>query len=321
MSIKKGGSMKKIGSYKLSGCTSGYFSKLIILMAFVVTLLLAGTPLYATEGGGSHYPGGNEDFMAGALPPPGMYPILYGLNYTADTLKDNNGNNVPIGFKLDVNALVFRFVHVTKMKLFGADVAWHAIVPLVDQNVKIDAYRLDKKSSGVGDIEFSPLILGWHFSKNTHLIATVDFMAPTGSYDKMDPSSIGRNYWTIAPIIASTYISDGGFEVSGKFQYFFNTENTDTKYTSGNELLLDYLVGQHVGNWNFGVNGFIHKQINNDEMNDVTVQNNKIQTVSVGPAVQYNYKNMFFNAKYQWDTNVLNGPEGQKLWLKFMYAF
>jgi hypothetical protein len=318
--LKKGGNMNKIGSYKLGGCTSGHFSKLIILMAFVVTLIFAGTPVLATEGGGSHYVGGNEDFMAGALPPPGMYPIFYYVNYSANKLKDKDGNDIPIGIQVDVNALAFRFVHVTKMKLLGADWAWQVIVPLVSQSVKIDAARIDEKASGLGDIEFSPLVLGWHFSKNMHLIGALDFMAPTGSYDKTKPS-IGLNYWTIAPILAPTYISDSGFEVSGKFQYFFNTENSDTKYTSGNEFLLDYLIGQHIGNWKIGLNGFIYKQITDDKIDGNTVSDSKGQSVSFGPAIQYNYKNMFFNAKYQWDTSVQNKPEGQKLWLKFMYAF
>lgn len=313
--------MNKIGSYKLDGCTSinGHFSKLIILIAFVVTLLLTGAPVYAVQPGGPHYVGGNEDFMAGALPPPGMYPISYGVYYTANKLRNNNGDAVPVDFKLDVYAYAFRFVHVTKMKLLGADVAWHAIVPLVDQKMQIGGTSY--KSTGLGDIEFAPLILGWHFSKNMHLIGTVDFMAPTGSFDKTDPSSIGLNYWTIAPILAATYISDGGFEVSGKFQYFFNTKNKDIDYTSGNEFLCDYMVGQHIGNWNVGVNGFIYKQITDDEVAGVKVNDNLAQNFSAGPAIQYNYKNMFFNAKYQWDTSVRNLQEGQKLWLKFLYAF
>jgi hypothetical protein len=315
--------------------TGGYSPRIVIIIAFVVTLLAAGLPAYATEGGGSHYPGGNEDFMAGTLPPPGMYPISYFMYYTANKLKDNNGNNVtagpnPLDFKLDVYAYVFRFVHVTKMKLLGADVAWHALLPLVDQQVKIGAAGIDEKSTGLGDIEFSPFILGWHFSKNMHLVGTVDFMAPTGRYSATDPSSIGRNYWTIAPIVAATYISDGGFEVSGKFQYFFNTKNKDyqdpgstikTDYLSGNEFICDYLVGQHIGNWNIGVNGFIYKQVTDDEKNGIAVKDNLGQTISIGPAIQYNYKNMFFNLKYQWDTEVRNRPEGQKLWLKFLYAF
>ena len=317
---------------KKNGSMSGNFVKLI-LMAFVLALVFSGTPVLAMEGAGTHYVGGNEDFMAGALPPPGFYSINYGVYYTSNRWNDDNGNDRNLDLKANIYALAFRFVHDTKKKLLGADYGWHVIVPLVDKSVKVGVLvnvlpNMDKTSSGLGDIEFSPLVLGWHFSKNMHLIGAIDFMAPTGSYDRTDPSSIGNHYWTIAPILAPTYISDGGFEVSGKFQYFFNTKNTDAgvltgakEYQSGNEFLLDYLIGQHVGNWNFGVNGFIWKQITDDEADGVKVNNNLAQVVSVGPAIQYNYKNMFFNAKYQIDTSVKNQPEGQKLWLKFMYAF
>lgn len=316
--------MNKIRSYKVS--TSGRFSKLIIFMAFVVTLLLAGSPapVFAVQGGGPHYVGGNEDFFAGALPPPGFYPILYHVNYTAGKVMDNDGNDRKLNWKLDVNANAFRFVYVSKYKLLGADLAWHAIVPVVDQTIKVPTGPTTTQtfnSTGLGDIEFSALILGWHFSKNLHLTAALDVMAPTGAYDKNDPSSIGLNYWTIAPILAATYITNGGFEVSGKFQYFYNTENTDLKYTSGNELLLDYLVGQHIGDWKFGVNGVIYKQITDDEANGVSVKDNLAQNYSVGPAIQYNYKNIFINAKYQVDTRVRNLQQGEKLWIKFMYAF
>jgi hypothetical protein len=304
---------------KKNGSMSGLVK--LILMAFVLTLVLSGSPVLATEGPGvSHYAGGNEDFMAGALPPPGFYQISYGAYYTASKLNDKDGNGIPIDIKANIYVYAFRPIYVTKMKILGADWAMHAIIPLESHSVKIGAFGVDKQSSGLGDIEFSPLVLGWHFSKNMHLIGGVDVIAPTGSYDKADESSIGRNYWTINPILAATYISDGGFEVSGKFQYLFNTENTDTKYTSGNELICDYTVGQHIGDWKFGVNGYLYKQITDDEQNGVK-QDWQGQSISVGPAIQYNYKNMFFNAKYQWDTAVKSRLEGQKLWLKFMYAF
>src|SRR5574340_786558 len=251
--------MNRIRSRKAKGFseTLRHIASVIIFIALVAALLAKGLPAYAMEGAGTHYVGGNEDFMAGALPPPGIYPIHYGVYFTSDRWNDNSGNDMKLDLKANIYAYAFRFVHVTNMKLFGADWAWQVIVPLVDKSVKIGVAGIDKRSRGVGDIEFSPLVLGWHFNKNMHLIGAVDFSAPTGSYDKNDPSSVGNNYWTIAPILAPTYISDGGFEVSAKVQYFFNTKNNDTKYTSGNEVLIDYLVGQHVGNWNFGINGFI----------------------------------------------------------------
>jgi hypothetical protein len=303
------------------GCIgpNGYLLRVILVIAHILIMHITGFSANATEGGGSHYVGGNEDFMLAALPPPGFYPIVYYTNYHANNMKNNSGNTIDgLNFSVNVNALTIRPVYVTKWKLFDADVIWHAAIPLVEQEVEMMGSK--DKVEGLGDIEFGP-VLTWHFNKNWHLTAAIDAMVPTGHYDKHDLSNIGRNYWTIDPILAVTYISDGGFEVSGKFQYFFNTKNENTEYTSGNEFVVDYLVGQHIGNWGIGLNGVIYKQTTDDEQNGKDIEENKGQKISVGPCVQYNYKNMWVTAKYQWDTEVKNRTEGQTLWLKLTYAF
>ena len=292
-----------------------------ILSAICILSLSIATVVGATESGGSAYPGGNEDFMLGALPPAGSYFLSYNMNYSSNSLMDDNGNELPLGTDVDVWATVFRYVHVTEKKLLGADVVWHAVVPFVHQSVEFDALGVDKSSSGIGDIEVGPFGLSWHFNKNFHMVSIVDVWFPTGDYDKNDASSIGRNYWTVAPIVAATYLSDIGFEVSGKFQYLFNRKNSDTEYRSGQEFICDYLVGQHIGNWKFGVNGYYYQQITDDKQNGLTVNNNKGRCLSVGPVIQYNYKNMFFNVKVQFDTLVENRLEGRKIWFKFFYAF
>jgi hypothetical protein len=293
----------------------------IILIAFATVVLGQAPFANATEGGGSAYPGGNEDFMSGALPPAGTYMLLYNIGYSADSLNDNSGDEIPIDFDLDVYGSVLRIVHTTQKQFLGADVAWHVIIPFLHYDVGIGALGVDADSTGLGDIEFSPFVLGWHLSKNFHCIATVDIFTPVGDYDKNDPSSIGRNYWTISPIFAATYLTDSGFELSGKFMYQKNTENSDTNYTSGDEFICDYLLGQHFGSWNLGLNGFYYKQLTDDEQGGTTIPDNKGQCLSVGPAVQYSYKNMSFSAKLQYDTLVKNRPEGRKLWVKFIYAF
>ena len=314
--------MKRASDGTANGATAGIRNlQLAGWLACFFAILLLCPMAQATEGGGSAYPGGNEDFMAGALPPAGHYPILYNMYYTSDELVDNDGNELPVDFDLDVFVSALRYVYVSPYKLFGADLGWHIIVPFISQDVEIGALGVDESTSGIGDIEFSTLIFGWHFSKNMHLVATVDIFAPIGEYDQNDPSSIGRNYWTVDPIVAATYISDGGFEVSAKFQYLINFENSDTDYTSGNEFICDYLIGQHVGKWNFGVNGVIYQQITDDELDGDTVEDYKAQCFSIGPAIQYNYKNMFFNLKAQFDTAAENRPEGKKFWFKLMYAF
>ena len=71
---------------------------LIFLLALCV--LLCGGPstdhALATEGGGGAYANGAEDFMSGALPPPGNYFINYLTYYTTSKFKGSNGN-VPEG--------------------------------------------------------------------------------------------------------------------------------------------------------------------------------------------------------------------------------
>ena len=66
------------------------------LVALIGAVLLAGPavlagPALATEGGGGAYPNGAEDFMAGALPPPGVYFKNYLTYYQASKLKDKIG--------------------------------------------------------------------------------------------------------------------------------------------------------------------------------------------------------------------------------------
>ncbi len=305
------------------------FFVLLLLLSVASLLVITSEKVYATEGGGNAYPLGAEDFMSGAVPPPGYYFIDYFLYYSADELNNKDGDNVGDGFDLDAVVNTFRFIYVTKQKIFGGFWGVHMFVPIWYLDVTAPGGVMSDDKTGLGDIIIDPFILSWHF-KNWHLATGVDIYMPTGSYDKEDVANISRNYWTFEPIFAFTYISDGGFEVSSKFMYDFNTNNPDTDYLSGQEFHFDYAVGYRVNNWNLGVAGYYYKQITDDKMNGETVtfpaslgfdEGFKGQTFAVGPAVKYNYKNMSFTLKYLWETAVEHRPEGSDLWFKFVYAF
>ena len=49
----------------------------------------------ATEGGGTSYPLGAENYMSGAMPPPGFYGQLFVNHYEADNLRGNDGSKLP----------------------------------------------------------------------------------------------------------------------------------------------------------------------------------------------------------------------------------
>jgi len=292
---------------------------LFFLSACLIWLLAFADRADATEMGGGAYPNGAEDFMAGALPPPGTYFINYLQYYTATKFNDKDGNEGIPGFKLDAVANVFRLVHVTRFKIFGADYAVHAFLPVVYQDVEVPG-KSDSRW-GIGDIIVDPIILGWHW-KNYHVTTGLDIYIPVGSYDQNHLANAGRNYWTFEPVVGFTYLSDGGFEISGKFMYDFNTENSDTNYRSGQEFHFDYTIGYHIKSLAVGIGGYYYRQITDDELNDATYADGfKGRVFAAGPQVQYGYKNMNFTIKWQREFEAENKPEGDKFWFKFMYAF
>jgi len=269
--------------------------------------------------GGGAYNNGVEGFGAGMFPPPGTYLLNYVTYYSADSLKDKDGNNDLPKFELDALANVVRVVHVTNSKLLGGNIGMQAILPIVHLEVAVPGRS--QSNNGLGDLVISPLILSWH-SKNLHYVAGVDIDIPIGAYDKNDLANIGRNYWTFVPIVAATYMSDNSFEISGKFMYDINTKNSDSSYLSGQEFHFDYTLAQKFDAFTIGAGGYFYKQITDDEKNGEQYRNGyKGQVFAVGPQLKYDYKNMSFAFKYQKELLVENKPEGDKFWFSLLYAF
>src|SRR2546430_2116871 len=125
--------------------------------AVVSAALLASAGAYATEGGGTVYPVGTENYVCCALPPPGIYGQVFAQHYEADEVKDNNGDTVPIpGFKVKATAVAPRFVWVTPHQIAGASLGVHAILPLVSLDVTVPG--ASQRKNGIGDMVFGPAL-------------------------------------------------------------------------------------------------------------------------------------------------------------------
>jgi hypothetical protein len=289
----------------------------VLAMLALGVMLVTGTQAWATEGGGGAYPNGAEDFMSGAVPPPGTYFINYFNFYSPGSFRDKDGRKAPFDFDADIYANVFRLIHVTPYKVLGGYWGMHVFLPLV----KMDVHKSPGGSgnnAGIGDIIVDPFILSWH-GQNWHLATGVDIYCPTGSFDKGRVANVGRNYWTFEPIVSGTYVSDGGYEVSAKFMYDFNTRNTDTDYRSGQEFHVDYTVGKKFGGLSLGAGGYYYQQTTEDKTSGYNY--GKGMTLSVGPQAKYDYKNMSLSFKYLFEVDTENRPQGNNLWAKFVYAF
>jgi hypothetical protein len=313
--------MQRVPQVKIEQETVMKITKWYYRTGLAMSWGLAAAAANATEGGGSIYPMGAESFLTGALPPPGLYPLLYATHYRADKLKDNHGNTVPLDFKVTANAVVPRLVWVTDNKLFGGQVAHALLVPLVKLDVDVGAVGQSK--SGIGDMTITALALGYHHNAHLHSVFALDILAPSGRYDKTEMANIGRNYWAIQPVYSASFIDPAGWNADIKLMYDVNFKNTDTHYQSGHELHADYSLGygfkQH---WVAGVGGYVYKQITSDQQNGIDVPNNKGQALAIGPAIKYdNGKGLFVMAKWQKEMNVHNRAEGHAFWIKALLPF
>lgn len=301
---------------------------LTVLFAFV---MVCSTSVVAMAGGGQHYPNGVEGCFCGAAPPPGWWVINYFLYYNADEYKDDAGNTVTAGpfadFDATVWANVVRVIYSSEIEVLGGTWLAHVLVPYM--NVDYDSLGVD--DSGLADIIVDPFIVAWHWG-DYHAIAAVEIFVPTGDYTRGNPASVGKNFWTIEPVFAVTGMYENGLSWSVKLMYDFNTKNDDWlnpttatvgELEPGQEFHLDYAVDYNVGGgFRVGVAGWYYKQITDDEFDGVEIEGDRGQVFAIGPLVKYDLQpNVSFIARYAWELEAENRPEGNAFWFKFIYGF
>ncbi|PHM50681.1 SphA family protein [Xenorhabdus miraniensis] len=289
-------------------------------LSLTLSLSLISTSVMAAEGGGvGTYPDGLDNYLAGALPPPGIYALFYGGNIHYKKLRGNNGALIPVpGFKVNVNLLAPRLVWVTGRQVLGGQLAYHTIVPLLD--VTTDAAGKHNNSKGIGDITFGPA-LGYHPAPDLGYVIGLDVNIPTGHYDRNDPSSLGKNYWTIRPVWAVSYFPANGINADLKVMYDVNSSNKETKTTSGQAIHADYALGWGFGNGLVaGVGGYVFQQITNDS--GPNSAQGKASAFGFGPSIRYaNAKGWLIALKWQKDLAVNNRPAGSQFFLKAAIPF
>ncbi|WP_248482866.1 transporter [Pseudomonas sp. CYM-20-01] len=283
-------------------------------MPLSLAVCLIGTTAHASEGGGSLYPLGIENFSAAGIPPPGWYGSLYYYSYSANKLRDEAGNKVPNNIKLNVDVIAPRLLLVTDKQVLGGTLLAQVVPTFVNSYVAFDTapgVRLRDSKFAQGDLLVG-VGVGYQYSDKTFGAMGLDVFAPTGSYHVDDISNTSRNYWGVASTYTFDYVDRAGFNFSTKVSYGLNFKNTETNYRSGQELIIDYSTGWGLNNgWTLGLGGHIYQQTTNDEQHGQTLSDTKGRAFAIGPSLKYDSgKGWFVTAKYSPEFDVRNRSEG-----------
>ncbi|MDX7986930.1 hypothetical protein FE392_06240 [Xenorhabdus sp. 12] len=287
---------------------------------YAITLSLLSTSAMATENGGvGLYPDGLDNYLSGALPPPGFHTAFYAGNIHYTELRGNHGALLPVpGFKANVNFLAPRALWVTEKQILGGQLAFHMVMPLLDVTLKGNGQSSNNK--GIGDVTVGS-VLGYHPQPDLDYVIGLDTYAPTGRYNRQDPASVGKNHWGLQPAMAVSYSPAYGINADLKVMYDINFKNKATNTTSGQAIHADYALGWGVGNGLvLGVGGYVFQQITNDH--GPNSAQGKESGFGLGPSVRYaNNKGWLLTLKWQKDIVANNRPAGSQVFLKAVVPF
>lgn len=293
----------------------------------IIGVLFATTLTASAATSGSHYPFGGEGVMAASAPPPGFHYRIYNTWYNPTILKSDDGEELDVGFNLDIFSSVHRFVRVTKKKILGADYIFSVIVPLVDKSMDITAAGVsDSKSLSVGDIVIEPIALAWH-KPRWDAVAALEIIPPTGEYNADKPASPGLGYWSGMLTLGGTYFldQDRSWSISALTRTLVNTEQPDTDVTPGSEFVVEYGIGKQIAlNDKLlirpGISGCGYWQFSDDsEDGPGTVADERKQANALGAEINFFWlpKLMQLNLRVLREFEAKNTAEGSQFVLTF----
>jgi hypothetical protein len=284
------------------------------MMSAVLSLIVASTSFASEQ---THYVNGVEGIKGASLPPPGVYGRLYSAYYTADTLRDANGDKLPVGFDASVLAFVPRLIWITPYKILGADYGMDVLAPYLSKDIEIDAMGLSTDSAGFGDIAVEPILLSWHFAR-ADVSAAAGAYLKTGDFDSKDPSSPGDGYDSLLFTLGSTLYLDPAktWAASLLSRYEVNGNKDDVDIRPGDAFHFEWGLSKNVAKlYEVGLAGYCHWQVTDDSGDDVPAagKGDHDRTFAIGPEIQAMIPQIMTIAslRYEKEFEVRDRPEGQ----------
>jgi len=293
---------------------------LFLLLAFSHTVL-------ATEGGiGRPITGMQIVPLGGILPTNegGIFSLssVYYDGEIQNSRKSVLDNKIVGGLGYNISYTLISGVYVwSASNKFSLASAFGVPFQYTDINAYVTSAQLQRSlndsSTKIADITFSPLMVDYHISDNSHLLFNTQIYAPTGAYDETRLANAGQNTWTFIPGVALTTLNpETGLELSGAVAMEFYTRNQATNYRNGAIFRIDALALQRFGNgWGAGISlGWIQQVQDDSGKIADSLDGYRGRSTGIGPLISYETKvdNVQLSTSMKWvhEFNVNNRPEG-----------
>lgn len=294
------------------------------LLAAGLLQAVATPQALAAEGGLSNFPYGALSTYAAYLPQPGNTSFFgYALVYSAQTLRDNDGDGVLPGFSVDVLALAPRVVHTWKTKVAGFDLSSGGVLEAL--SVKVGVPGAADRATGPTLLGLEPLYLSRSFG-SLRLLAGPLIYFPLGPYDKSKLANSTANFNSLAFQLSSTWTPTPDWEISLNAAIEDKKENKETDYDSGTQYGLTFGLGYKAfenKSWDVGFSGFYTDQLSDDKIDgDKVPGGGRTKKFAIGPKVVYWIApGAAIVAQWHRESNVENAPEGNLYWLECALPF
>ncbi|AWI54417.1 hypothetical protein DEH84_14040 [Aquabacterium olei] len=337
--------------------------------ATLAMALAAATSAQAADNGLQRYsPGvGGSDMSSPVVP--GWYGQVALVSYHASKLKGNDGEaaraalptNAAVTYQADIHAdaraALTRLTYISTERIWGGNLGFTVMIPLVQRKADLSvsnfnfptgtpgpiragtieqvartANAQDSKSTGIGDIELSPVI-HWEIGDHQSASFAPTIVVPTGDYDATRRANAGYgNFFTFRPSFQYAFIGDG-WDLAARTVLSFNTRNKDNGYFSGHMFNLDWQAMAFVSDdVRVGVQGYFVRQLTGDTQKldgfsvarqtalggyKPLVDGNKASVNAAGPAIAWirNGGEFMLEGKLLQEFNARNRTEGQSLWV------
>jgi hypothetical protein len=186
---------------------------------------------------------GDAGLKSGSQPPPGSYVVMPLWFYSADAVKDRDGDEILRG-SLDAAVFGGGLIVVTPKTLFGGRYGFMAVLPGANNRVQGAADFDSNPGAGLTDLYVQPISLGWT-KPRADFTAAYGVFIPTGRYEDGADNNTGLGQWAQEILVGTTvYLNESRtLHAAATATFDFQSKKEDSETKVGNIMNLEGGIG------------------------------------------------------------------------------